>query len=76
MDELQKLVGCGTSWAEEKALLVMELTDNYKSGALTAEEYKELLTDISNMDIVSGTSADLEFKSMLVAGISALISAA
>lgn len=75
MDELQKMVGCGTKWAEEKALIVMELTDNYQSGAITADEYKELLQDISNTDVVGGSAADLEFKSMLVAGISTLISA-
>lgn len=73
MDEINKLIGCGSGWAEEKALLVKELTALHESKSITTEEYRELLNDIANTEAISNDAADIQFKSMLVAGIAGLL---
>jgi len=73
MDEINKLIGCGAGWVEEKALLVKELTALHESKSITTEEYKELLNDIANTEAITNDAADIQFKSMLVAGIAGLL---
>lgn len=73
MDELQKLIGCGNAWAEEKAATAMELASIHASGEINDSEYKELLEDLIRTDSISDDSSDIEFKSMLIAGVAGLL---
>ena len=73
MDELQKLIGCGNAWAEQKAETAMELASIHANGEITDSEYRELLEDLIRTDAISEDSADIEFKSMLIAGVSGLL---
>lgn len=73
MDELQKLIGCGNTWAEQKAATAMELASIHANGEITDSEYKELLQDLIRTDDISEDSADIEFRSMLIAGVSGLL---
>lgn len=73
MDELQKLIGCGNAWAEQKAATAMELASIHSNGEITDSEYRELLEDLIRTDAISEESADIEFKSMLIAGVSGLL---
>lgn len=73
MDELQKLIGCGNAWAEEKAATAMELASIHASGEISNSEYKELLEDLIRTDSISDDSSDIEFKSMLIAGVAGLL---
>jgi len=73
MDELQKLIGCGNAWAEEKAATAMELASIHANGEISDSEYKELLEDLIRTDSISDDSSDIEFKSMLIAGVAGLL---
>lgn len=73
MDELQKLIGCGNAWAEEKAATAMELASIHANGEISNSEYKELLEDLIRTDSISDDSSDIEFKSMLIAGVAGLL---
>jgi polyhydroxyalkanoate synthesis regulator phasin len=73
MDELQKLIGCGNTWAEEKAATAIELATIHGNGEISDDEYKELLQDLIRTDAISDDAKDIEFKSMLIAGVSGLL---
>lgn len=73
MDELQKLIGCGNAWAEQKATTAMELACIHALGEISNSEYRELLEDLIRTDAISEDSSDIEFKSMLIAGVAGLL---
>lgn len=73
MDELQKLIGCGNAWAEQKANMALELASIHSNGEISDSEYKELLEDLIRTDSISDDASDIEFKSMLIAGVSGLL---
>jgi hypothetical protein len=73
MDELQKLIGCGNAWAEERASTAIELASIHSNGEISDSEYKELLEDLIRTDSISDDASDIEFKSMLIAGVSGLL---
>jgi hypothetical protein len=73
MDELQKLIGCGNDWAEQKAATALELESMHSNGEISNSEYKELLEDLIRTDAISDDAQDIEFKSMLIAGVHGLL---
>ena len=73
MDELQKLIGCGNAWAEQKATTAMELACIHALGEISNSEYRELLEDLIRTDAISEYSSNIEFKSMLIAGVAGLL---
>ena len=73
MDELQKLIGCGNAWAEQKATMAMELACIHALGEISNSEYRELLEDLIRTDDISEDSSNIEFKSMLIAGVAGLL---
>lgn len=73
-DELKSLVGCGKSWAEEKATMAIEFQGMYERGELSADEYKELLEDLIRTDRLDEEADDMAVKSALVSGVKGLMS--
>lgn len=76
MDELRQLVGCGNGWAEQKAALALEFSDQYSKGDISKEEYTELLQDLIRTDTMDEECSDVEMKSMLVTGVMGLLAVA
>lgn len=72
MQELRALIGCGRPWAEQRALMALELTDAFSTGQMTADEYKALLEDLVRTDVLDNEADDIEVKNMLVYGVYAL----
>lgn len=72
-DELKSLVGCGKSWAEQRALMAMEFSDQHSKGDLSSDEYKELLEDLVRSDKLDKEADDMALKAALVAGVKGLM---
>lgn len=68
-DELKSLVGCGKSWAEERALMAMSFADQHAKGELSNEEYKELLEDLIRTDVLDSEADDMAVKMALVGAV-------
>lgn len=66
---LEMLVGCGKSWAEERAKIALELTEQHEAGAISDEEFAELAHDLVRADKLDEEADDLEMKAMLVTAI-------
>lgn len=72
MDEIKKLASCGHPWAEQRALIALDLADQYAKDDITREEYDELLLDLIRTDELSAESDNMEVKNMLVGAIMGL----
>lgn len=73
IDELKSFVGCGKSWAEERALIALELSDQHARDEISDDEYKELLQDLIRSDILDKESDDMALKMALVGAIKGVI---
>lgn len=67
--ELKSLVGCGKSWADERAQIALDLADQHAKGEISSDEFKELLQDLIRTDILEGESDDMAIKTALVGAI-------
>lgn len=72
-DELKSLVGCGKSWAEERAQMALDFTAQYEAGDLSADEYKELMEDLIRTDALDEEADDMAVKSALVGAVNGLL---
>lgn len=72
MQELRALIGCGRPWAEQRAMMALELADAYATGQMSPDEYKALLEDLVRTDVLDNEADDIEVKNMLVYGVYAL----
>jgi polyhydroxyalkanoate synthesis regulator phasin len=73
LEDLQKLLNCGKPWAVKRASIAKDLIDQYKSGELAEDEYKELIGDLIATDKLNAEADDLNVKSMLIGCIKAAI---
>ena len=71
-DELKGLIGCGKSWAEERAQLALQFADQYKAGELNQDEYQELMQDLIRTDKLDAEADDMAVKNVLVAAVKGL----
>ena len=69
MDELRALAGCGRPWAEQRALMALQLADAYSTGQVSPDEYRALLEDLVRTDQLDAEADDVEMKNMLVYGV-------
>lgn len=69
MDELRSLAGCGRPWAEQRALMALQLADAYATGQVSTDEYRALLEDLVRTDQLDAEADDVEMKNMLVYGV-------
>jgi polyhydroxyalkanoate synthesis regulator phasin len=72
-DELKALVGCGKSWAEERAQMALQFADQHKAGELTQDEYQELMRDLIRTDKLDAEADDMAVKNALVAAVKGLM---
>ena len=68
-DELKSLVGCGKSWAEERAQMAIEFSEQFEAGDLSADEYKELMEDLIRTDVLDEEADDMAVKTALVGAV-------
>ena len=61
MEQLKQLL-TSSDWAAKKAELAIKLTEDFKSGQLSSDEYKELLEDLKRTDNLNLQAEDLEIK--------------
>lgn len=73
-EELEKLLSCGDSWAEERAQMALNFMNEHAAGNLTDSEYKELMEDLVRTDAVDAAETNLEIKGILVGAISGAVS--
>ena len=74
LEDLQKLLGCGKPWAVKRASIAKDLIEQYKSGELSEDEYKELLADLVATDKLNSEADDLKIKSMLIGCVKSAMS--
>ena len=72
-DELKGLIGCGKSWAVERAQLALQFADQYKAGELNQDEYQELMQDLIRTDKLDAEADDMAVKNALVAAVKGLM---
>lgn len=73
-EELENLLSCGDSWAEERAQLAIDFMNQYEAGDLNESEYKELMMDLVRTDAVDAAETNLQVKGILVAAVSGAVS--
>jgi len=73
MKDLDALLNSGNPWAVQKGKLLSELKEQYDNGMLSADEFKELLQDISNTDAMTKDANAIQAKAMVVAAVSGLM---
>lgn len=69
MQELKALIGCGRPWAEQRALMALQIADAYSTGQIGQAEYQSLLEDLVRTDALDSEADDIEIKNMLVYGV-------
>jgi hypothetical protein len=66
IEQLQALTACGRPWAESRARIALEITEQHMTGGISDEEYAELMMDIVRSDQLDAEADDLDTKSALV----------
>jgi polyhydroxyalkanoate synthesis regulator phasin len=72
-NELKSLVGCGKSWADQRAQFALDLADQHARGDISSDEYKELLEDLIRTDTLDRESDDMAIKMALVGAVKGII---
>lgn len=70
MSQLQELLGCGHSWAEERAQMALDIVAQRNSGALSPAEAAELLEDLIATDKLEEVADNIQVKAALISAIS------
>jgi polyhydroxyalkanoate synthesis regulator phasin len=69
MDELKKLTKCGDAWAEQRAQMALDLSDQLSRGDLSRDEYQELMQDLVRTDVLSQCASSIETKTALIKAV-------
>ena len=72
MDELKELL-TSSDWAAKWAQLAIRITEEYNSGQMSVDEYKELLNDLKNTDKLNLQAEELEIKIKLESAINTIL---
>ena len=72
MEQLKELL-TSSDWAAKRAQIAIKLTEDLKSGELSADEYKELINDLKNTDQLNLQAEELEIKIKLELAINTLL---
>jgi polyhydroxyalkanoate synthesis regulator phasin len=72
MEQLKELL-TSSAWAAKRAQIAIKLTEDLKSGELSADEYKELINDLKNTDQLNLQAEELEIKVKLESAINTLL---
>lgn len=65
-EQLQWLTQSGKPWAAERAEFALAITEQYEHGAISLDEYQELMRDLINSDKLNESADDQEIKNLLV----------
>ena len=66
---LKELTLCGRPWAAERAQYALEIAAAVHEGAISMEEFQELMQDLIRTDKLDEEADDMETKAALVQAI-------
>jgi hypothetical protein len=69
MDELKRLTKCGDAWAEQRAQMALDLSDQLSRGDLSRDEYQELMQDLVRTDALSQCASSIETKTAVIRAV-------
>lgn len=69
IQNLQILAEQGPPWAAERARIALAMISDHQSGALSEEEFAELMQDLVRADRLDEEADDLDTKTMLVTAV-------
>lgn len=72
MEQIHALLGSDKPWAQQRAQLAIDLVNQFQTGEISGDEYKELLADLVNTDALDEEADDLETRTALVEAVNAL----
>lgn len=72
-DSLFQLAGCGLPWAEQRAQTALQIAEALQTGQITKDEARALLEDLINTDKLNEEASSAEARSMLVFGVTQII---
>jgi polyhydroxyalkanoate synthesis regulator phasin len=73
-DVLVDLMNSGNQWAAERAQYALQVSNAVSAGQMSADEAKEVLTDLLNTQVLAEQAAEDQAKAALAFGIQQLIS--
>lgn len=72
MEQLKELL-TSSDWVAKRAQIAIKITEEYNSGQMSVDEYKELLNDLKNTDKLNLQAEELEIKIKLESAINTLL---
>lgn len=72
MEQLKELL-TSSDWAAKRAQIAIKITEEYNSGQMSVDEYKELLNDLKNTDKLNLQAEELEIKIKLESAINTIL---
>lgn len=66
---LEQIAECGRPWAAERAAYALEITAAVNAGAISVDEYQELMRDLVRGDVLDAEADDMETKAALVQAV-------
>ncbi len=72
MQALYEIAGSDKGWAAQRAAMVIAITEQLQTGALSREEALELMEDLVRMDQLDAEADDIELKAALVSAVVAV----
>lgn len=72
MEQLKELL-TSSDWVAKRAQIAIKITEEYNSGQMSVDEYKELLNDLKNTDKLNLQAEELEIKIKLESAINTIL---
>ncbi len=68
-EQLEQLVHTEKPWCQQRAVMALEMLNQYEQGQITREEFAELMQDLVRSDRLDAEADDLELKTFLVMAV-------
>lgn len=66
---LEQLVQTDRPWCQQRAVMALEILNQYEAGQLAQEEFMELMQDLVRSDRLDAEADDLELKTHLIMAV-------
>ncbi len=74
MSVLAEVMNSGHSWAAERAQYALQVHEALQNNQISADEAREILTDLINTDKLNQVATDQQVRAALVFGVQQIIS--
>ena len=68
-EQLERLVHTDKPWCQQRAVMALEMLNQYEQGQLSQSEFAELMQDLVRSDRLDAEADDLELKTHLVMAV-------